>query len=117
MLKKCKTLSPITLAQVTMNYYNYTFFTFFTTVGLCYSKCSPRKINTYCIPIQCWFLFCLVIIIIIIINFIKVSCLIAQTQCLTDWLKSLLIYTTRRFSLKIRPLLSATFSGLFLKQV
>ena len=92
-----------------MNHYNYTFF---TTVGFFYSKCSPRKIDTYCIPIQYWFLFCLVIIIIII-NFIKVSCLIAQPQCLTDWLKSLLIYTTCRFSLKIRPLLSATFLVLF----
>ena len=94
-----------------MNHYNYTFF---TTVGFFYSKCSPRKIDTYYIPIQYWFLFCLVIIIIIIImNFIKVSCLIAQTQCLTNWLKSLLIYTTYRFSLKIRPLLSAAFLVLF----
>ena len=36
-----------------------------------------------------------VIIIIIIMNFIKVSCLIAQAQCLTNWGDSMNLHKTK----------------------
>ena len=37
----------------------------------------------------------IIIIIIIIMNFIKVSCLIAQAQCLTNWGDSMNLHKTK----------------------